>query len=200
MHILKFYCFHSFAQVGMKGTFGRRFIILLKTVWSTHNRRFTKNCMTSNWKWYFLLWGHSPYRVVLTNLWFHCFATLSLMLDIGFSYIVGSPLFTSFLFNFLQPCNMLRLSEILSESTLTFPVGVTKPECCMYIMLVRCEVPAPVKVSLRKLSMPAIWIPGLPIPSTVGQIDAFSRSQSRLILKMKNVSITDAESLFVENF
>ena len=85
--------------------------------------------------------------------------------------------FYVFLFNFLQPCNMLSLSEISSESTLTFPVGVTKLECCMYIMLVRCEVPAPVKVSLRKLSMPAIWIPGLPIPSTVGQIDAFSRSQ-----------------------
>ena len=55
--------------------------------------------------------------------------------------------FYVFLSNFLQPCNMLSLSEILPESTLTFPVGVIKLECCMYIMLVRCEVPAPVKVA-----------------------------------------------------
>ena len=49
---------------------------------------------------------------------------------------------------------------MLSESSLMFPVGVTKSECWMYIMLLRCDVPVTVKLSLKKSLLSTIYMPG----------------------------------------
>ena len=143
-------------------------------IWSTHNRGFTKNCKESIKRWRFLLWWsrtlvilrHSS-KCMDNSTRFRCFATLSLILDIGFPCIVGSTLFTVLYgsTSFSRVAWTLSLSEILSECRLMFSVGVIKLESWMYIMLV------------RKSSFWTIWIPSLPIPSSGGQIDAFSRSQ-----------------------
>ena len=96
-----------------------------------------------------------------------------------YSCIVCSPLFTTLYGStfFSHVAWTLSLSEILCESILMFSVGVTKVECWMSTVLVRCDVPAPVKVSLWKSPLSTIWLPGLPTPSSGGQTDAFSRSQ-----------------------
>ena len=167
-------------------TFGRRFIIRLMIISSTHNRRFTKNCVVSIKRWHILLWCLRMLAscIILPSAWiipcFHCFVTLSFILDIGFSCIVGSPLFTVLYgcLSFSRVAWTLSLSETLYESTVMFSVGVTKYKCWMYIMLVGCEVPALVKVSLWNSSLSTIWIPGLPLTSSGGQIHAFSRSQT----------------------
>ena len=167
-------------------TFGRRFIIRLMVISSTHNRRFTKNCVVSIKRWHILLWCLRMLAscIILPSAWiipcFHCFVTLSFILDIGFSCIVGSPLFTVLYgcLSFGRVAWTLSLSETLYESTVMFSVGVTKYKCWMYIMLVGCEVPALVKVSLRNSSLSTIWIPGLPLTSSGGQIHEFSRSQT----------------------
>ena len=138
----------------------------------THNRRFTKACMESIIRWHFLLWW-SRMPVIL-----HHSNKCTLILDIGFSCIVCSPFFTVLYgcTSFHHVAWTLSLSEILSESALMFSVGLTKLECWMYIMLVRCDVLLPVKL-LRKSLLSTIWMPFWPIPSSGGKIDAFSRSQ-----------------------
>ena len=82
---------------------------------------------------------------------------------LSFSCIVGSPLL-SVLYGSTSFSRELWVSQKNYLNLLWFFVVVTKFECWMYILLVRCDLSVPVKVSLWTSSLSAIWILGLPIP------------------------------------
>ena len=136
-------------------------------------------------RWNFLLWWSRMLPILL-----HCRkcmnnSSFSLFWNAltYFGYqLFQDRRFTSFYFfvwfYFLQLCGMnfelLRNNIWIHIDVLC---GCNEIRMLDVHMLVWCEVPAPVKVLWRKLSLSTTWIFGLPISSLGWQIFAFCRSQ-----------------------